>query len=144
MGKVAKVTTPDAVSVTLSMIKWGMLRRGVVRAMGETPTKFVPRYEIAVFAGEAAGKVSFFGNMLMKGFYADKASVIDGWNELGTIIQTKGLMGLWVLVETANPLKKAYYVGSLPNADNPVVTGPPVSVDEMGASLMSYGEKLAP
>lgn len=101
MGKVAKITTNDGSLVTLSMIKWGMLRRGAARALpGPLPTRFIPRYEIAVFDGGISLKP------YLTVFYADEEAALRGWDEFAKIIGKFGLDGLQVF-SGGDPRKEA-------------------------------------
>ena len=102
MGKVARITADDGSPVTLSMIKWGVLRRGAVRALpGSRPTQFIPRYEIAVYNGGVGLKP------YLTVFYADEETAIKGWDELAKIIGNFGLIGLQVFSRWGDPQKEA-------------------------------------
>jgi hypothetical protein len=103
MGKVAKITTSEGSVVTLSMIKWGMLRRGAARALpGQLPTQFIPRYEIAIYDGKVGLKP------YLTVFYADEETALKGWDELPKMIGIFSLSGLHLFLR-GDPQKEAAF-----------------------------------
>ena len=91
MGKFARITDAhDGSLVALSLIKWGVLRRGALSVLpGQRPTHFIPRYEIAVFKGPHAGLKPY-----MVFFYCDEEAALKGWDELVKSIEGSGLIGV--------------------------------------------------
>jgi hypothetical protein len=106
MGKFVRITDAnDGSVVALSMIKWGVLRRGAVSVLPvQRPTHFIPRHEIAVFNGPHAGlkpHVVFF--------YCDEEAALKGWGELVKIIEGFGLIGVdTIYCGTGDPRKEAF------------------------------------
>ncbi len=107
MGKVATITTNEGSVVTLSMIKWGVLRRGGLRALPATArqTQFIPRYEVAVYNG--SGGLGLKPNLTV--FYADEETALKGWDELAKITEGFGLIGLQMFSGAADPRMEAWW-----------------------------------
>lgn len=105
MGKVAKITTSDGSVFTLSMIKWGVLRRTYFQALPATArlTRFIPRYEIAIYDGRVGLKP------YLTILYADEETANKGWDELPKSIKKFGLGGLQVISQLDNPTKEVAF-----------------------------------
>jgi hypothetical protein len=91
MGELAKITH-NGTDITVSMIKWGVLRRTALSLMMKcgqrAPTRFVPKYETAVVKG------SFFTSKPIYVFYYPNRQVAyKKWSELTANLKSGGLYG---------------------------------------------------
>jgi tetratricopeptide (TPR) repeat protein len=107
LGRLTRIRTEDGSVATLSMIRWGMLRRGLARVMPWLLlTRFIPRYEIAIYDGRVGLKP------YLTIFYVDQETALKGWNELARIIESFGLMAACQLLSgLADSRKEAWLSG---------------------------------
>jgi len=109
VGKVA-VVNHERSEITLSMVKWGPLRRlmlsfGEKRGIvdGHSITPFVPKYEIAIYDG--GPQVVFSQKPYIIFYYPDASTAFRKWGELATIFEKGGLYGsqLSNFIEAGHP-----------------------------------------
>lgn len=112
MGRLETVTHEGS-EITMSMIKWGVLRRtmlslmhrGSARPSVGAPCQFVPQYEIAIYDGSP--KVVFSKQPTFIFYYPDRETALEKWDELGAIIRTGGLYGTTgEFIRDGNPRKQ--------------------------------------
>jgi hypothetical protein len=115
-GRLASITTEDGV-FTLSMIRWGVVRRGLLQlfSRGSRLTDFIPRYETALYEGGTSRvnspTIASF-NPLLTVLYADEEAALRGWEELAATIKKFGLVGLHVFGRRLNdPRREAWFSG---------------------------------
>ncbi len=105
LGKFGRIRTKDGSIVALSMVRWGVIRRVLVRVFPRLLlTHFVPRYEIAVY--DAPTTFGFMPDLTI--LYADEETAVRGWHELARIIERSGLNGL---SGPNDPRKEAWFSG---------------------------------
>ncbi len=94
MGKLSVVQFGGS-DITLSMIRWGILRRyrsNKFGFMNLTGALFIPKYEIAVYDGEPSVKYKL-GLPDMVFYYPDKSTALQKFDELRAVITQGGLFG---------------------------------------------------
>jgi hypothetical protein len=115
MGELVTVAH-DGSEITLSMIKWGAVRRWMLSKTrgSDAPARFVPEYEIAIYEGSP--KVVLSKNPIFKFFYRDKETALEKLDELAAIIKQDGLNGdgIWEFASKGDPRKQGF-LGKLPS-----------------------------
>ena len=114
MGKLATVAHEGS-EITLSMIKWGALRRMLNSRStifgAVAPTPFIPQYEIAIYDGSS--KAIFSKKPIFIFFYPDKETALEKWDELVEIIEQGGLYGKTEeFIRDGDPRKQGVYIFS--------------------------------
>jgi hypothetical protein len=120
MGKLATVTHEGS-EITLSMVKWGVLRRtmlsftrpNIARLGVGWPTSFIPQYEIAIYGGSP--KVVFSKQPTFIFYYPDKETALEKWDELVAIIKQGGLYGTGEFIRDGDPKKQGVLTNLFPS-----------------------------
>jgi len=119
MGELVTVTHKGS-EITLSMIKWGALRRMVLsqtlRSSPSAPTLFVPRYEVAIYNGSPKTVVSTKPTYVF--YFPDQETAYEKWDELVEAIKHDGLYGegLQQLIRDSDRRKQGF-VANLPSLE---------------------------
>jgi hypothetical protein len=106
MGELATVAYEGS-EITLSMVKWGVLRRTLLSWMpsdNTRPCRFIPQYEIAVYDGSP--KVVFSKQPTLVFYYPDKETAFEKWDELLAIVKQGGLYGAGEFIRDGDPRKQ--------------------------------------
>ena len=111
MGELATVAYEGS-EITLSMVKWGVLRRTMLAWMHpintrlgvETPCQFIPQFEIAIYDGSP--QVVFSKQPTFVFYYPDKETALGKWGELLALIKHGGLYGTREFIRDGDPRKQ--------------------------------------
>jgi hypothetical protein len=108
LGKFARIIANDGSTVTISMVRWGLIRRVAVRVFsGLLLTRFVPRHEIAIYRGPTTLTYNPYVTILI----ADEDTALARWKEFVEVIKLFGLEGLSIAFGMLDPLKEAWFSG---------------------------------
>ena len=108
MRKLDTVTHQGS-KLTLSMIKWGVLRRAALARIGQgagSPALFIPRYEIAIYEGSQS--VVFSQRPTMLFYYPDEETALEKWDELVGIVKVGGLYAISEFIRNGDPRKQGF------------------------------------
>jgi TPR repeat protein len=120
MGEVTTVTH-EGTEITLSMIKWGTLRRmaasGMMKLGPEAPAKFVPQYEIAIYKGSP--KAVFSSKPIFVFYYPDGEVAFAKWSELVAKLKSGGLYGqqMQAFIRDGNPETQGFLAVGMPEIE---------------------------
>jgi hypothetical protein len=95
MGELSVVNFEGS-NITLSMIKWGIMRRhdGVKKGfMRVTGALFIPEYEIAVYDGEPTLDINKLAQPALIFYYPNKPIALRKFDELRNAVARGGLFG---------------------------------------------------
>jgi hypothetical protein len=119
MGELATVTYEGS-EITLSMVKWGVMRRTALSWMPSDtarPCRFIPQYEIAIFDGPP--KVVFSQQATLIFYYPDKQTAFEKWDELQAVLRERGLYGAVRFIGNGDPRKQGVLT-NFPNVEEEI------------------------
>lgn len=110
MGELTTVTHKGT-EITLSMIKWGVLRRMALSRMhlgSNAPARFVPRYETAIYKGTP--KAIWSSKPIYVFYFPDRELAFAKWHELIANLRSCGLYGeqMRAFIRDGNPQTQGF------------------------------------
>jgi hypothetical protein len=105
--------------LAISLVEWGIVRRSFTKVLRKVVRfnrieypEFVPRYELAIFSGEAPSTLK---KPITVFYYIDEDAAVNGWNSLKQTLQSGGIVALAsYLFKTRLDFRKEFSKSFLP------------------------------